>query len=539
MLLFGNIPPLVRSSWNLLKETGYYNYILVGLLVDIIMDVASSNFLVRISNGETSYIWYYVIIEFSHPLYENFYYSPISSRAGNKIQILFRESAYKRYDALSFTWKNKKPTDIFHEKMIKCSWALSSMIDWGLRNVIHLVSSTISCIIIFFSTSQYILFVMMLGINIIAYKVIIKRLQTDLEKTRKNNRDNVTRSENLISLNLPLFQQKEIGVDDMMMHETNILKGNFQINTKWDRISTITVLTNKLIMIAIALLDIKSVGMLLLMLKSVGIFNGAISSLMHFLNQYNHYDSQYEGYEEFWNETESKSEPIKLSLPSNIVIQKIDVNVNSFQLTGPPMSFHTNDKILIQGKSGHGKSTFLLALMGKIPGIDMAGGNPENWCHHYAWFFQDINEKLPVTKVTIRQLFHDDPNDHEIMKCCELCGIDNWVKKLATDDRVNLFDNTAKSILDTEIDKKLSGGEKSRLALATRIHQMIKDNKSILILDEPEQGLDRQQAYKIIKRILDFFPSKMVIIVSHLEKIREIHNWNSVLHVRKGVITVC
>jgi ABC-type transport system involved in cytochrome bd biosynthesis fused ATPase/permease subunit len=71
--------------------------------------------------------------------------------------------------------------------------------------------------------------------------------------------------------------------------------------------------------------------------------------------------------------------------------------------------------------------------------------------------------------------------------------------------------------LDVDIAERISGGEKTRLALATRIYQMItKPDKHILILDEPEQGSDPEVAVKVIGNIIRMFHDRTIIMISHI-----------------------
>src|SRR5207247_7434585 len=103
--------------------------------------------------------------------------------------------------------------------------------------------------------------------------------------------------------------------------------------------------------------------------------------------------------------------------------------------------------------------------------------------------------------------------------------IQGWINRMITNKKSFASNN----VLDIEIDNKISGGETTRLALSTKIYTLIKNNKQILILDEPEQGCDPSQAYEVIGSILKTFPKKTIIIISHLESIHEKYQWNKII----------
>ena len=51
---------------------------------------------------------------------------------------------------------------------------------------------------------------------------------------------------------------------------------------------------------------------------------------------------------------------------------------------------------------------------------------------------------------------------------------------------------------DAQLNEILSGGQKSRLCLATRCYEIEKFGKKIFVLDEPEQGSDPETAISVI-----------------------------------------
>lgn len=127
-------------------------------------------------------------------------------------------------------------------------------------------------------------------------------------------------------------------------------------------------------------------------------------------------------------------------------------------------------------KAGGGKSTFINGILGKIDGIEFKEGRIKK--DQYIEFYQSIKEKMPTSNITLNELFeldnYDKLNELElILECFKICKIDDW------------FNKDIRSF-ETEIKEKISGGQKIRLALVTRLFKLLKNkNINILILDEP------------------------------------------------------
>jgi ABC-type transport system involved in cytochrome bd biosynthesis fused ATPase/permease subunit len=183
------------------------------------------------------------------------------------------------------------------------------------------------------------------------------------------------------------------------------------------------------------------------------------------------------------------------------------------------LKLYKKEKYLIRGASGHGKTTFINSLLGKYNGLYCKYGKPENFFHHYVEMHQNIKEYLPTSKVTIRQLFNNEPDDNVIIEFINLCEISDWIEYIKD--------------LDVFILNRISGGQKTRLAIARQLYILWKMDKAILILDEPEQGSDPEIAYNIIDNIFKKFPEKMIIVISHLELIHIKYKWDNKFRIKK------
>jgi ABC-type bacteriocin/lantibiotic exporter with double-glycine peptidase domain len=168
------------------------------------------------------------------------------------------------------------------------------------------------------------------------------------------------------------------------------------------------------------------------------------------------------------------------------------------------------DKVLIQGETGSGKSTVLNLIFGLIKPTggkitfngkqiklndilksNLIGYTPQN-THlldgtlQFNVSLEESSEKIDHKKLT------------QILKICELKG---FLDKLEKKIELNVG----------ESGKMLSGGQKQRVGLARAIYK----NPQILIFDESTSSLDKKTEKLILKKILENFPHKTMIFVSH------------------------
>lgn len=187
-------------------------------------------------------------------------------------------------------------------------------------------------------------------------------------------------------------------------------------------------------------------------------------------------------------------------------------------------------KMIVRGQSGAGKSTLVKAIKGEILGALDNIGAPENYRHAISDMSQDIGEKLPSSKVTIRQYFWNEPNDARITsyltRVFDTGEYDQWMSTIGG--------------LDNHLDGRISGGQKKRLILATRAYDIDLNGKDIIILDEPEQGSDPETAVRVLKWFFEQYSNKTIIMISHMCQcqLRQLGiEWDYKLNVQDGVVS--
>ena len=510
---------------------------------EFMMELISTYLLFQILSGEREYIAYFLIVKIMEPIVSVNICRRIRNNIIKNMQEIYNEKEHIRYDSLSFRSKNQSTVEEFRMKLSKATWIFEDIIGWGLGEFESLISAFFSCFYVFIKNQLYILGIIILITNILAYHFYLKKSYAAYYKKKDELRERNNKIDILMTLILPMFQYKEKKVADILSLD-NEMKNNIFIQSElWIKLNFTSAMINKIGLVFIIFNPSSDLSSFLLIINCLGQFSGAIASLFNFLNNFNRVSSDYSNYVDFWNDLEFEKDAKKLPLPDIIIIKNVKVEQGDLKIVFEKgisnLQIKQGHKILITGRSGHGKTTFVNALMGKIPGIEFEENCPENYFHHFVELFQNIKENLPTSSITVRQLFEDETNDEIILNCCRLAKVHKWINSLKSSNRSKeaiIIDLNPVNPLDVEIKERISGGQKTRLAIATRLYKLTKENKKILILDEPEQGSDPPVAYKIIHNIMDEFKNVTLIVVSHLEILEQKEKWDHLLTIRNGII---
>jgi len=177
------------------------------------------------------------------------------------------------------------------------------------------------------------------------------------------------------------------------------------------------------------------------------------------------------------------------------------INNKSFQ-------FNKNEKYLIVGKSGSGKTTFIELLLGFKKA-------------NQGEFLIDSHNYEPTDDFCWKKLFGYVPQEVSLLNGTlisniafgENLNIINYEKIRATLNSMNLGGNF---LLDHNIENfgsNISGGQKQRIGICRALYF----DPEILILDEPTSALNIEDSKKIMKDILNL--NKTIIVISHDQNI--------------------
>lgn len=172
---------------------------------------------------------------------------------------------------------------------------------------------------------------------------------------------------------------------------------------------------------------------------------------------------------------------------------------NNYNLT-----INTGEKVLLNAKSGMGKTTLLKTLLGLTPldsgnvFVDRTPLNPVTVNQIRAKIFY-LNQDITLADCTVNEIILDIFSYKS-----------NRNLKLSKTDLLNYLDkfDLERSILD-KMSKDLSGGERQRVGL---IIGLLLD-RPIWLLDEPTSALDKNMKKKVKNTILGL--NKTIMIISH------------------------
>lgn len=175
-------------------------------------------------------------------------------------------------------------------------------------------------------------------------------------------------------------------------------------------------------------------------------------------------------------------------------------------------TFNMGNIYTIIGDNGAGKTTLLLLLLGLIE-------NYSGSIYYNDYNIIDVNmykmRKKHVAVVTqTPDFFYNTVGDNinfsdisfnSIIDYASVCNLDNWLQNF-TEMRNDIL------LLPTS---SLSGGEKQRFSL---LRALVK-NADVLLLDEPSSAMDKNSIEKLIFYIKKIKKDKIIIIITHDNKL--------------------
>ena len=199
-----------------------------------------------------------------------------------------------------------------------------------------------------------------------------------------------------------------------------------------------------------------------------------------------------------WTETKTDQKIAQSVADNKLVVENLSVKRGDREIfKNLSLSLNENDKMIITGPSGIGKSTLLNAIAGYIP-IEMGdvkfGGHKLKYSD-----FVFISQNIWLFAGTIRE---------------NLSLLQNFTDEelVASLKKVGLYKELGSKALDFEIKeqgKNLSGGQAQRLAVARGLLR----HKKIFLLDEITSSLDHQNADEV--HCLIYQLPSIVIEVAH------------------------
>jgi ABC-type transport system involved in cytochrome bd biosynthesis fused ATPase/permease subunit len=209
----------------------------------------------------------------------------------------------------------------------------------------------------------------------------------------------------------------------------------------------------------------------------------------------------------------------------DILLENINiVESGILRLKIDSMKFTQNEKVFIKGHSGAGKSTLIDLMLGYrvLPSGSISIGGYEVGSFNLNKYISYLGSEVPFISGTIRDNINlgISHSDKDLAKALAISGFD----KILSRSEMNLDS----AVNTNEI--VFSQGERQKLNL-TRV---IAEDAPILLLDEATNSIDIDEEKNILLRLMDEFPDKLIIFISHKDRNSEI--FNKVISISNGKI---
>ena len=201
-------------------------------------------------------------------------------------------------------------------------------------------------------------------------------------------------------------------------------------------------------------------------------------------------------------------------------------NKKNFVLKDINFEIKKNDKILLTGPTGSGKSTLVDLILGLqkpsfgeilVDGVKINKTN-DNWLNLLGYVPQSIYLFDDSIKNNITLKFDDKIDEKLFKKCLEISELSEFIQKLPDKEKTVIG----------ELGSNISGGQKQRIGIARALYK----NSDVIIFDEATNALDKDTEFKIFSN-LEKIEDKTFIVINHRDiskmfnyKIFSINNLN-------------
>ena len=525
---------LLSESVSYLYDEIDSKYLFFLIITKFILNIIVSYIMVLISNGNFNIIIYYIVLLYIQKMFNSMIINPIIARLTNTIQNKFYKNYTLQYNKLTYECKNSKIHSQFIENINMANQAMSNIIDWGLHEIISLTSAIIGVLITFYKKNllkHLFVFIIIYGIF---YYSIIKNKQEKYSKLQKKNQKKRSQNNTKEYLYSVPFQYREINPEFIINIKKISLNTQMENNIAWNKLLSMNDSIIGLISSILIYIASNDIITFMLIMISMNKLSSAINGLSNFMTMYQRVNSDFTIFKDFWLlDLDFEKDFVKLSIyDHSLEIESIDIERGDYHIINDlklgKINFHPGIKVLIQGPSGHGKSTFLKGMFGLIKSsINFSNGSGIQYYHSVSDYFQEIKERMPSSKVSLRNYFKEEENN-EVIKyyLLQAWGQKEYERIIDSIKSKKELDTNSESDLlitidqiheyDLLINEKLSGGQKSRLILWTRGYNVDQNNKEIIILDEPCPDVDFDGYIDNLKRFYQKYNHCAIFLIGHL-----------------------
>jgi energy-coupling factor transporter ATP-binding protein EcfA2 len=418
-----------------------------------------------------------------------------------KIVKKWEHVVYTFFQTLSYNDRKKyKNMEDFKSQVAKTGWAITRVITWGFGLSVGICVTILNCVMIIIQKGFYIMLLIVPMLFYLYVKFRMNQKQEQLTQVKKRKIDLEKQIKPISHWYLHLFQNIKRSSEETLNIENQLKNIDVDFWMIWESIASEIIITGKVLSFICIISQVKTFEQMLIIKVMFDNLMSTITSMGHLTNGLANNIKDFDRFISWANEVKTEIEIIdqeKLIFP--IEISCVNIVFDNFSLkTKNELTINSNDKILLRGTSGAGKTQLVNALQGFISGCLYKSLNAKATKEWWEYMNQQTREAIPSSGLSLRQMLENELNDDFI------CHLINIVKLNHIFNKENI----------DEPMKCLSGGETMRLSLLYTLWDLKIRDKQILILDEPEQGLDEDTRIEVINNIL-INVKKPILIIYH------------------------
>ena len=511
---------LLAQGWSMIREsTAWWEKLLFLLFMtlQLVIPLLTNWMNVQMVQGaDHPYAMAFSVIHIFQVLVDVFrgcFYMRIATR----LQTLFLKSGLSHYASLSKPSRFSNPAYNFTKFLQEASWSINHLVEWGLFAMGSMVGQSVSAGILLFVFDLEWIDYIVLPIAIAIAFYVIRKLQKLLTDRQQISREISESTTNLEQLNAMKLQYGDIGAKEIgEFLLKSIHYDNHFVRLLYNYIGCTLELALELVTLAYAIYLPNDRAFLakLILIRTI---SSALSSVTHFLSQYDGYLNQYLKYRKHFDQTDLTYDELHEQLPipeEGLTITSVSIKRGeNYSIEGENIHIQHGKHILVQGPSGSGKTSLVDALRGFIPGVTLRIGFAGNYSKQICMHAQSCASLVQLTSVSFSDLF-GTTNQHDFELIHELLGI-----VFSESELTRILDNISlEDPFQTKIEGKLSGGQQARIFIVLTLWTLEKLSSKIVICDEIESALDPGNRVAVLKKLYDYLKARNIaaIWITHM-----------------------
>jgi ABC-type Mn2+/Zn2+ transport system ATPase subunit len=378
----------------------------------------------------------------------------------------------------------------FNKMIDRASNSLYSIFSWGLPIIISGVRKLITIFSILILNGYWKIIFSTSIIYGAYFYFYMSPKQKELAEIRATMKEREKWIVGLLKWTLNLFQKGKRDLNAILEieDETDALEISFFKG--WDNIAGGMTIISSMVAF-IGLVSISNWSTLLLFKIIFDDLKGTIGAFSNFANSYASRSKDFDKFLAWFMDTNGREDALpQQDFPKDgLVFTEVNISLGKFSLLANMLSILQGQIILLKGKTGVGKTQLVNALQGLLPGAILEGEySPIQYSKSFEYLDQHMRSSIPSSKLELRRLIDGNTNNMLIMLLISIVQLDKISIISDIDEPMNGY----------------SGGQKMKVALLFTLLEVIKEKKTVLVLDEPEQGLDPISRLEIVSNVLNF-----------------------------------